>query len=144
MVHASSVRTHRESAGEDTGRAYSRNSPTKDEGEGVGGHGRDDGTNLKDGYRRHENPLNVELAVELAEHQLEAAGREEVRGSVPGDVGQRVELCRDLGDSRGQDGAVLNREKMMMSLVPPPSHAIPASERRPWCKSRFNLQGPCT
>ncbi len=63
----------------------------------------DDGADLEDHERGDEDPFEIELGEQLAEHQLETAGREEVGRTVPAHVRKRVELGGDLGDGGCDD-----------------------------------------
>lgn len=94
-------------AAEDTRGADTRNRATDDERRRVGRNTADEGADLEDEQRGEIHPLDGVEGVEFAVDELRRARGEQVRAAVPPDVIQGLELIRDAGDSRRDDGVVL-------------------------------------
>lgn len=90
-VHRANMQRHAlgndgERTGQDSGAANALNGSADDEGDRVWRAAADQGTNFEQGESNKKDPFDLELDVQLAEHELEAAGREQVSRAIPGYV----------------------------------------------------------
>ena len=70
---------------------------------------------FEDAYTAEEYPLGAVEGVQPAKYELEGRARQEIRGAVPADVAERVEVVRDAGDRGCDDGSVLIGESVLSS-----------------------------
>lgn len=92
---------------QNTGASNALNSSADDEGDGVWRAAADQGTNFEQAEGDQEDPFDLELDVQLAEHELEAAGREQVGRAIPGYIFEGVEVACDFRDGCRDDRSVL-------------------------------------
>lgn len=93
--------------GHNTSTANALDCSADDEGNGVWSAATNQGTNFEETERSQEDPVDLELNVQLAKHELEAACRQQISRAVPGHIFEGVEVACDFRDGCGNDGPVL-------------------------------------
>lgn len=102
------ARDDRIRAGEDACGPDARDGASDDQSGGMRGRGADEGADLEEEAGSKEDVLGGAMGgVELAEGELEGAGRQEVGGCVPADVGEGVEIGCYVWDGGCYDAVVL-------------------------------------
>ena len=96
---------------EKTSRTNSCNSSSNDKGNRRGRNGRDQATNLKDEDSDKIGNLDIEVLVDGSVHGLQSRGGEKVRGTIPSNILDTLELGSDGSKSGCDNGLVQSNEE---------------------------------
>jgi hypothetical protein len=103
-------------AREDSGGAHAGHGSSQDQAQRVRGDSTDEGAELEDEQGGEIGPLHRVEGVQFPKDQLQGAGRQQIRGSVPADILQRVKLVGNARNGRRNDGVILSRSGQSLSL----------------------------
>lgn len=96
---------------EDASRAYTSDGSANDEGDRCWCSAADKRAELEDGNGSQINPFDAEEGIKLAKEELECAGSEQVRRTIPAHIVERIEMVGYFGDRSGNYGVVQRHEQ---------------------------------